>query len=208
MTYDTSAARAAANGGARPDPWVVPPDSLPCPAGDPPDRLWCPSRVPPDGFEFLGAVATEACWFLPCPACCQGWVPLVPDGSRFGYRLVAEIGCSAACEAPEILWWQGWRLGDLPALKPMEAGERAWRYAYGALRRVLSELPDRPDRERLLRTAFDAGRWLAAGDLPAAPVADALLAAADRAGFDPDTIAPVLADALTAGRARPGRLPR
>jgi hypothetical protein len=187
---------------------MVPSDPLPYPAGDPSNHLWCVGHVPPDGFEFLGAVATKACWLLPCPACCVGWVPLVPDGSRFVYRLVAEIGCSAACEAPEILWWQGWRLGDLPALKPMEAGERDQRYATGALRRILGDLPARPTKRQLTGAAYQSGGWLETGDLPAAPVAHALLAAADRAGLDPDTIAPELAAALTAGRARPGRLPR
>jgi hypothetical protein len=180
----------------------------PIPPGDPPGDLWCPAGLPPDPFAFMGAVGTKACWLCPCPCCCAGWVALVPDGTRSGYRIAAEPGCSAGCEAPEVLWWQSWRLGELPTREPAEADEQARRYAYGALRRVLGELPDRPDRKRLLRAAFDAGRWLAAGGLPPDPIAQALLTAAGRAGLDPTTIAPELAAAVTAGRARPGRLPR
>ena len=82
------------------------------------------------------------------------------------------------------------------------------RRAAGIVRRILKDLPDQPTKRQLTGAAYQAGGWLETGKLMAAPVADALLAAADRAGFDPDTIAPVLADALTAGRARPGRLPR
>jgi hypothetical protein len=135
-------------------------------------------------------------------------VPLLPDGSWYGYRLAAEIECSQGCEAPEILWWQGWRLADLTAHEPVEPDERARRYAAGALRRILGELPEVPTERQLTGSAYQTGRWLETGRLPAEPVAGTLLAAAARAGLDPVTIAPKLAAALTAGRARPGRLPR
>jgi hypothetical protein len=88
------------------------------------------------------------------------------------------------------------------------ADERSRRYAAGALRRILDALPDRPSEHELNRAAFAAGHWLEAGALPTEPVAGTLLAAAARANLDFDTIASKLAAALTAGRARPGRLPR
>ena len=149
MTDGSSVARKAANWAAWAEAWTVRRNPLPCPTGDPPDHFWCPGHVPPDGFEFMGAVVTKACWFLPCPVdCCPGWVPLVPDGSRFGYRLAAEDGCTRGCEAPEILWWQNWRLGDLPALERGEPDERARRYATGVVRRILGELSDVPRASR------------------------------------------------------------
>jgi hypothetical protein len=130
---------------------------------------------------------------------------LLPDGTWDGYRL-AEIECSAGCLPEEVQLWHLIKLGELP---PQEPDQQVRRYAAGALRRILGELPDRPSERQLRRAAFDAGRWLAAGSLPPDPVADALLAAAGRAGFDPATITPDLAAALTAGRARrSGRLPR
>jgi hypothetical protein len=208
MTDGNSVARKAANGAAWAEDWTGRRDPLPYPAGDPPGHLWCPAHVPPDGFEFMAAVGTQVCFLQPCPVNCPGWGLVVPDGSRFGYRLAAEVGCTRGCEAPEILWWQSWRLGDLPALEPDEPDERARRYATGVVRRVLGELPDVPSVRQLRRAAFIIGKWVDASGLPVELIAGALLSAAARAGFDPIAIAPVLAAALTAGRARPGRVPR
>jgi len=70
------------------------------------------SGIPPDGFEFFHARTTVKGWFLPCPACCRGWVPIVPDGD--GYRLGAEVGCSRGCAPEQLSWWHLWRLGELP----------------------------------------------------------------------------------------------
>jgi hypothetical protein len=208
MVRNESTARTAAGGGARHSGNRIEINLPPVQAGEPPRHLLTRSGIPPCGFEFLGAKATVKSWLLPCPACCLGWVPLMPDGTSDGYRLAAEIGCSVGCEAPAVFWWQAWRLGELLAREPAQADERAQRYARGALRRILGELPDRPTVPELRRAAFAAGRWLAAGDLPADPVARALLAAAARAGLDPIAVANKLAADLVAGCARPGRLPR
>jgi hypothetical protein len=125
---------------------------------------------------------------------------------RVAVRLPAGGGnrLHPGCDAPEILWWQNWRLGDLPALEPGEPDERARRYATGALRRILGELPDHPSLPQLRRAAFTVGTWLDASGLSVDLIAETLLGAAARAGLDPIAIAPVLAAALTAGRARPG----
>jgi hypothetical protein len=156
----------------------------------------------------MAAAATQVCFLQPCPANCPGWVPVVPDGSRFGYRLAAEVGCTRGCDAPKILWWQNWRLGDLPALEPGEPDERARRYATVVVRGILGELPDVPSLRQLRRAAFAIGNWLDTSRLPVELIADLLLCAAARAKLDPISVAPVLAAAVTAGRARPGRVPQ
>lgn len=179
---------------------------LPLPDAEPPPaRAWCRAGTPPDGFEFLGAVATEECFLMVCPACLIGWVAIVPDGTRFGYRLASEIGCSAGCDPPEVAWWHLWRLGELPP--PPPPGERARRYAAGAIRRTLADLPERPSRDQLRRVAFDAGRWLEAGGLSTNAVARVLLDAAGRAALDGPALSAELAASIQAGRAQPGRVP-
>jgi hypothetical protein len=179
-------------------------DPLPFPPGDPPRQLLARDGTPPDGFLWLGAKATVRCWLLPCPACCQGWAQILPDGD--GYRLAAEIGCSIGCEAPEILWWQSWRLGEIPPCEPAAADERSRRRAAGIVSRILTDVPERPSERQLTAAAYQSGRWLDQGALPAKLVASPLMAAAVRAGLDLAVITPKLATALTAGRARPGRL--
>jgi hypothetical protein len=129
----------------------------------------------------------------------------VPDGTRFGYRLAAEIGCSRGCEAPEVLWCQSLLLSKLVELEP---DERARRYARGTIRGILGQLPELPTMPQLCRATFAVGNWLDASGLSVERIAEALLDAAARTGFDPIAIAPELDAALTAGRARPGRLPR
>jgi hypothetical protein len=128
-------------------------------------------------------------------------VAVVPDAG--GWRLAAEIGCSRGCSESDIWWWHLWRNGNLPP--PPAPGPRQRRYAEAALNRILSELPGRPDATRLRRAAYDAGRFLQAADLDPYPVADALVAAADRAGIE--DINPLIA-AMAAGRSDPVRLPQ
>jgi hypothetical protein len=185
----------------------IPPELL---ADRPPGELWAPTGVPPSGPWALDQPTETAIgWLVVCPCdCCQGWCRLLPDpGDRFDYVLDLVNGCSRGCPPEELAWWRLWRLGQIPPREPLPADQRGQCYARGALRRVLGELPERPTLPELRRAAFAAGRWLAAGELPAAPVARALLAAADRAGLDPHTLASKLAADLSAGRARPGRLP-
>lgn len=189
---------------------LISPDPLPVLAGEPGPEGWAEDGRPPDGFTFLGARKTIAAWLLPCPICCCGWVPIVPDHREDGgYRLGVEVGCSAGCDDPaEMMLMHLLRQGELPAQEPIEADERAARYAKGCLRRILGNLPPRPSHAQLRRAAYDAGRWLEAGHLPADPVARALLSAAARAGHEPASIAPKLAADVLAGRSRPGRMPR
>jgi hypothetical protein len=187
---------------------IVEPGPLPFQPGVPHLSRRCPAGTPPDGFEFLGAVATVRCWMTPCPCCCEGWVALTPDGSRYGYAMEAEAGCSAGCAGPEISWWHLSRLGELPSATAGPIDHRASRYAKACVRRQLAELPERPDEAQLRQVAYQIGRWLEAGDLPIGAVANTLLAAAERSGLDRAALAPRLAAAVSAGRAQPGRLPR
>ena len=189
-------------------PAYQPRSLLPFRIGAPPASALCPAGTPPDGFDFLGAVATVRCWMFPCPACCDGWVGLVPDGTQYGYRIASDVGCSAGCGGADIAWWQLWRLACLP---PQAVDPVTWRgraYAKAVLRRLLADLPSTPSEADLRRTAFQLGRWLEAGGLSADLVAPGLLAAGERAGLPRATIAPALAAAVTAGRADPARVPQ
>jgi hypothetical protein len=233
MTYDMNAARAAANGNARPDTWdlskpvdmlraalildaVAPrlePDPIPATflAERPPGELW--AEQPPSGqWALMRPTETAIGWLVMCPACHSspcGWCRLLPDpADRFDYVLDLANGCSHGCEGPEVSWWHLWRSGLLPPHEPLPADERTRRRARGIVRRIIEGVPERPSERQLTGAAYQSGRWLEQGELPAELVADPLLAAAGRAGLDPATIAPKLAAALTAGRAHPGRLPR
>jgi hypothetical protein len=197
-----------AGGAARPD-GRLDLDPPPFPPGEPIWQLWSERLTPPAGLDFLGAVPTARAWLLPCPSCVQGWALLAPSAvDPHGYDLDLTAGCSRDCSSDEVAWWWLWRRCEMPpARNPGPPDERARRYARGAVRLILGELPDRPSERQLTNAAYQAGRWLQAAALPVEPVATALLAAGRRAGLAPDTLAPKLAAALTAGRARPGRLP-
>jgi hypothetical protein len=167
-------------------------------------EAWSPGGVPPSGLEFLGAKGTLKCWLLPCPACLTGWVPIAPDGTRFGYRLAVEIGCSDGCDVPEVAWWHSLQCGVLPPPEPPDP-DRARRYARACIRRILVDIPERPTIEGLRAASYKIGGWLQAGGIPADGAASALLGAAARAGLT--DVGWILAEAMTAGRARPGRVP-
>ena len=184
---------------------AISPDELPFPAGEPErGEQWAPAGVPPTGLEFLGCRGSLECWLMPCPSCCRGWVPIVPDGTPDGYRLAAEVGCTIGCAESHIRWWHLWRLGLLPPSAPSDPG-RTRRYAAACIRRILEGLPDRPTAEQLRRAAFQIGGWLEAGGLRPDDAAAALLSAARRANVQ--GLGAQLAEAMTAGRARPGRVP-
>ena len=155
----------------------------------------------------MGAVQTVRCWMYPCPACCQGWVALLPDGTQYGYSIATSLGCSTGCSGPDIAWWQLWRLGCLPPRDVVPATARARAYARAVIRRQLAELPAAPTAEQLRKTAYQLGRWLEAGNLSADLVAPALLAAGKRSGLGREVLASPLAAAVTAGRADPARVP-
>jgi hypothetical protein len=178
---------------------------LPLPAGDPPYRMWAADGRPPCGFRFLGCRRTRLSWFSPCPACASAWVLLVPDDDGAEpYRIAAELGCSGETCPPELIVWAHLvQVGELPIPEPDEQGRRR---AAGIVRRILTDVPERPSERQLTSAAYQSGRWLEQSELPTELVADPLLSAAARAGFDPAIIASKLAAALTAGRARPGRL--
>jgi hypothetical protein len=122
------------------------PGPTPVPRGDPPLHLQSREPGPPLGFEFRRAVSTVRCWMMPCPSCLVGWVPLVPDRSRFGYRLASEVGCSGdfgdpdwpnnGCEPEHVAWWFAWKAGELPPLPEPDDRQRA--YARGAVRNALA----------------------------------------------------------------------
>jgi hypothetical protein len=167
--------------------------------------MWCSAGTPPTGLEWLGAVATERCWLLPCPACCVGWVPLAPGPGEYGYTLAVGVGCSAACgaDAAELAWRHMWRNGTLPPRTAAEPAAWMKRYAERAVRGIWRDLPDPPSLAQLRRATFASGQWLQAGGLPDRLVERAVALAAQRAMVDLQTLA---AD-LLAGRARPARLP-
>ena len=162
-----------------------------------------PVAASPFGLEFIGCRATLEGFMLPCPSCCTGWVPVLPDGTQFGYRLASEAGCSDGCDGPSVAWWHAWRMGELPPRA--QPDERAKRYALGCIKRALVDIPDKPTLAQLKGAAFEIGSWLQAGGLDTGPAAHALLGAAKRAGLDDQAM--VLASAVSAGRARPGRIP-
>lgn len=183
---------------------LVDPGPLPFEEGEPEfGEAWSPGGAPPSGLEFVGCRGTQECFVVPCPVCLEGWAAVLPDGSEFGYRLAHEYGCSAGCEPELVAWWRAWRCGVLPPR--LEPNDRARRYAAGAIRRELADLPERPTMPQLRAKAYRIGQWLAAGGLDADGAAGALVAAAERAGLAEHVL--TLADVMTAGRAKPARIP-
>ena len=147
---------------------------------------------------------------MPCPACLVGWVAIVPDGTRFGYRLAYKIGCKqigseVSCNSAEIAWWHLWRMGELPPLAPPGARER--RYVKAELRNLVAELPEQPTLDELHTAAYRAGSMAEAAGMPGRDVAHAIMVAARRSGLAPEEIAQDLATSFSAGRARPYRIP-
>jgi hypothetical protein len=181
--------------------------SLPIQIGNPPGSLLCAAGTPPDGYDYLGAVSTIRGWLYPCPCCCEGWVGLAPDGSRFGYGIAADVGCSCGCVGPEISWWQLWQLGHLPPRIVQAVTGRTKAYVKAVVRRMLVDLPQQPTLDELRQVAFQLGRWLEAGGLSAEAIAPSLLAACDRAQLARAELASKLAEAVSAGRADPARVP-
>jgi hypothetical protein len=161
---------------------------------------------PPCGFEFMEAIRSPNpwIWLLPCPACVHGRAAVVYG--EHGWTLRAENGCSGeGCAPSYILWWHAWRKGEQTPRLP--ADERAKRYAWSAIRRVMERLPGRCTPAELRAVAQQAGRWVDAADLDPDPVADALIGAAERSGLDVAAMARPLAEAMTRDRAKPARLP-
>jgi hypothetical protein len=168
-------------------------------------------------MEFHGAVGTTRCWMLPCPSCLVGWVPIVPDGTTYGYRLASEVGCSGdfslpdwpdnGCEPEHVAWWAAWRAGELPP--PMAVDQaRARAYAQKVVASTLKAIPARPEEGNLRAAAYTCGSWAKAGSLPVSPIAKELMRRASGVGLDPNTLAPKLAAAFRAGMAVPARMPR
>jgi hypothetical protein len=159
------------------------------------------TRAPLDGFALLGAKPTRSgrWWRYLCPACCEATVAIVPHGQ--GWRLAAEIGCSRGCSEAAIRFWQAWRCGEIPPEAP--ADERAQRYAGGAVRRILAELPGRPTAAELAHAAFRCGQFVEAGKLDPEPIVAALTDEAVRAGVELEPVA----SAMATGTTRPARLP-
>jgi hypothetical protein len=193
MTAIMDVPHRGAGGGARPDGRLEP-DPLPFPAGDPPPEVLCEHGTPPDGFLWLGAKATVRCWLLPCPACCQGWVPLVPSATDERDYAIGPIGCSRSCEHDAVARWHRLKTRQPEAFQP---DERERRYARKVIENTLVEAAERPKR-----AALACGQWCAsAGFTP--PIL--LATVADAAGIDPALILDPFTDGLAAP-ARP-RLP-
>jgi hypothetical protein len=211
MTSNNGAALGTAGGGARPDGRIEP-DRIPAAmlADRAPVEMRAPTGVPPSGqWAFSRPTETAIGLLVVCPSCCQGWCRLLPDPTDpYDYVLDLANGCSHGCEVEEVAWWHLWRAGLLPPREPLLADEQIRRRAAGIIRRILTDLPEQPSERQLTGAAYQSGRWLERGELPAELVADPLLAAAARAGLDLAIVALKLAAALTAGRAHPGRLPR
>jgi hypothetical protein len=174
--------------------------------GDPPAITVCPEGTPPDAFDFPGAKRTKLGWVYRCPCCSRGVVILRPTGQPYTYTIYAQASCSGEQCPPElILWWQELHCGRLPGLVG-EPDERARRYASAVLRRVLADMPERPSAVDLKRSAFKAGQWIEASGVVVDQLAHSIMTAARRSGLG--HLAGDLGDALTAGRAKPGRIPR
>jgi hypothetical protein len=191
MSDMTDAARGAAKGGARPDARLEP---LPIPPGDPPPEVCCDYGTPPDGFLWLGARATVRCWLYPCPACCVGWVPLVPSATDERDYALGPIGCSHGCPHEAVAKWHCFKTRRPEPFRP---DTREQRYAGRVLESRLADAAEHPGR-----TATACGQWCAAAGF-APPILLALVA--DAAGVDPETLLDPFTDGLTAP-ARP-RLP-
>lgn len=178
---------------------LIEPGSLPFDEGLPErGEAWAPGGSPPAGLEFLGCRAALEAWLLPCPACLEGWVLIAPDGTRFGYRLAVETGCSAGCEPPLVAWWRAWRLGDLPPPEP--PSERQRRYAHAAVRNALDDVLRGKDP---IGRARDAGRFAEAAGFELQSLA-AAFARTGRVQFH-DVLASLLAGAATPARLPDGR---
>ena len=170
MTARDGAPRQGADGNARPDDRLEP-DPLPFPPGDPPPELWCEHGTPPDGFIWLGAKASVRCWLLPCPACCRGWVPVVPSASDERDYAIGPIGCTRGCSHHDVAAWHRLKIGQP---QPYQPDERARRYARRVIENRLDEAPDDPRR-----AAFVCARWCHCAGL-APPIVLATVAEAGR----------------------------
>lgn len=197
------------NGGARPE-ILPPPPPLPpevadeLPAGD----LWAPAGTPPCAFEFMGAKPTSIGWLVPCPRCCQGWAALRPDGTAFGYRLAAHLGCSAGCQPAEIALWHALRLGDLAAvhrLRPQpEPDEEERRYLIGALRHAARRIGEAREPLTALRREARSLAALAAGiGADPAEIARALAVVAHAARLQPEAAAVAILEGARSGASQP-----
>jgi hypothetical protein len=186
MTHAKGVPHRGAGGGARPDDRIEP-DPLPFPPGDPPPEVWCEYGTPPDGFLWLGAKATVRCWLYPCPACCAGWVPLVPSSADERDYELGPIGCSRGCEHEAVARWH--RL-KTRRHEPFQPDERERRYARRVIESRLSEASEKPRR-----TAIACGQWCASAGF-APPIL--LATVADAAGVDPAIILDPFMDGLAA----------
>jgi hypothetical protein len=186
MPTITSAAHRAADGGARPDDRLEP-DPLPFPAGDPLPEVWCEHGTPPDGFLWLGAKATVRCWLYSCPACCAGWVPLVPSPTDERDYELGPIGCSRGCGHEAVARWHRFKTRQHA---PFQPDERERRYAHRVIEGKLADAAEHP-----WRVATACGQWCACAAL-APPILLAIVA--DAAGVDPALILDPFMDGLAA----------
>lgn len=181
-----------------------PSSPCPLPSGTPPGEMWAPLGTPPD---IRAAVPTVRCWMAPCPCCLEGWCAVIPDGSRCGYRLAHEIGCSDGCEPADVAWWSLWRAGELPPRERVEASERGRRYAFGAAKHAARRIVEAADPlARLRREAYSLGGIAAGTGTDPQAVVRALAVAAKAAGVPAEAALPAITTNVTAGLARPRRI--
>jgi hypothetical protein len=180
----------------------------PCPivSGTPPGEQWAPLGTPPDGFEFMGAVPTRRCWMLPCPVCNVGWCPVVPDGTDHGYRLAAEIGCNAGCEAPDVAWCHLHQLGERPPREPVAPSEVDRLKVFGAARNATWRIVEARDPvARLKSEAYRLGEYAGGKGVDPHPAARVLAVAARHAGIPVETAVAAITSSILVGCARPRR---
>lgn len=183
---------------------------LPWPPGDPTAAAWCRGLGRPFGLDFIGTIGTTVCFLAPCPCCCVAWVPVLPDGTEWGYRLAVEHGCNYrrgpdhdSCDPAEIARWAMIRRGDIPPRQAVPVSDAGRRYTRGAMFKAgEAVLGDADPAARILIEARNLGSLAAGTGSDCGPILATLGRVAAAAGLPPEILGE-LHDAVLAGSANP-----